>query len=385
MHALIPILASSTNSATTAMGQASSEGGTGNGESSTGAPPTSAERRHLQALEARAVAEATATADAAYVPSPSLLNAPTAAPLLSQVDGPSLAGYEGTESVYVGRSVPISAGGSLTIPIQVSTPGSVVEYAVENKQYDIGFGITAEREEGVTIVKVRTARQRNGEFVFFNALFRLMLRRAPTCLVFLVDGFSFIVILTHCLYSHISPTHGRHCSVNPLFPHRLFCRCPPTSLPSLCQETARVDASGGDAITGKFLVGSVPCMISFQFDNDFSWIREKIVSYKVTVTPPSLQTLGAGRRRRAQACLRAIQEDLSGATSRHKQASDQRTVLESELEQLKLEMEQKMKTLQAVKEEEKWCKQRIDLRKEQQAALQDRLDNGWEDEKEAKE
>jgi hypothetical protein len=30
----------------------------------------------------------------------------------------------------------------------------VVEYAVEMKNYDIGFGITAERDEGVTIVKV---------------------------------------------------------------------------------------------------------------------------------------------------------------------------------------------------------------------------------------
>jgi hypothetical protein len=112
------------------------------------------EKKRLQALEARAVAEATATADAAYVPSPSLLNASTAGPVLAQVDGPSLADYEGKESIYVGRSVPISAGGSLIIPIQVSTPGSVVEYAVENKQYDFSFGITAEREEGITIVKV---------------------------------------------------------------------------------------------------------------------------------------------------------------------------------------------------------------------------------------
>jgi hypothetical protein len=30
-----------------------------------------------------------------------------------------------------------------------------VEYAVESKDYDVSFGITAEREEGVTIVKVR--------------------------------------------------------------------------------------------------------------------------------------------------------------------------------------------------------------------------------------
>jgi hypothetical protein len=111
--------------------------------------------KRLQALEAKAVAEATATADAAYIPSPSLLNAPTAAPLLKQVDGPSLQQYEGKESVYVGRNVPLAAGGTLSVPIQVSAPGSVVEYAVENKTYDFAFGITAEREEGVTVVKVR--------------------------------------------------------------------------------------------------------------------------------------------------------------------------------------------------------------------------------------
>lgn len=113
------------------------------------------EKRRLSALEAKAVAEATATADAAYIPSPSLLNASTPEPLLKQVDGPSLRDYQSKESVYVGRSVPLAAGGSLTIPIQVSTPGSVVEYAVENKAYDFGFGIVAEREEGITIVKVR--------------------------------------------------------------------------------------------------------------------------------------------------------------------------------------------------------------------------------------
>jgi hypothetical protein len=113
------------------------------------------EKKRLQALEAKAVAEATATADAAFQPSPSLLNASTASALLAQIDGPSLTKYEGKESVYVGRSVPVAAGGELTVPIQVTTPGSVVEYAVENKQYDIGFSITAEREEGITIVKVR--------------------------------------------------------------------------------------------------------------------------------------------------------------------------------------------------------------------------------------
>ena len=110
--------------------------------------------QRLQDLEAKALEEATATADAAFVPSASLWNATTPTPLLKQVDGPSLTTYQTKESIYVGRSVPVGAGKVLTIPIQVSTPGSVVEYSVENKSLDIGFGITAEREQGVTVVKV---------------------------------------------------------------------------------------------------------------------------------------------------------------------------------------------------------------------------------------
>lgn len=150
MHALVPILDIMAKQETAAAKQPTTSPKKQEGESS-----AASEKKRLQAMEAKAVAEATATADAAFTPSPSLMNASTAHALLKQVDGPSLEKYEGKESVYVGRSVPITAGGSLAVPIQVTTPGSVVEYAVENKQYDIGFGITAEREEGVTIVKVR--------------------------------------------------------------------------------------------------------------------------------------------------------------------------------------------------------------------------------------
>ena len=115
------------------------------------------DNKRIQALEAKAVAEATATADAQYVPSVSLMNSTDPLAIMRQVDGlKDLTDYEEKESVYVGRSVPISAGGSLEIPIQVATPGSVVEYAVENKQYDFAFSITAERDESITVVKVRT-------------------------------------------------------------------------------------------------------------------------------------------------------------------------------------------------------------------------------------
>ena len=110
-------------------------------------------------MEAKAVAAATATADDSFAPSPSLLNASDPKVLLQQVDGPSLQQYEGKESVYVGRSVPIALRAKLEVPIHVTTPGSVVEYAVESKAYDIIFGVTAEREEGTTVVKVRRKRK----------------------------------------------------------------------------------------------------------------------------------------------------------------------------------------------------------------------------------
>ena len=142
-----------------------------------------------------------------------------------------------------------------------------------------------------------------------------------------------------------------------------------------------MDASKDGPITGKFLVGTVPCWIRFQFDNDFSWLREKIISYKVTVTPPSLDTLYAGRRRRAKACLKAVGDDLNSADKRRRAANDQLTLLETELEELKLEIAQKSKSLKATKDEASWCTERVKLRTEQNKLLQDRLEHGWEDER----
>merc|ERR1712232_1122478 len=111
------------------------------------------------------------------------------------------------------------------------------------------------------------------------------------------------------------------------------------------------------------------------------WIREKVISYKVTVTPPSLDTLYAGRRRRAKACLKAVTDDFKSADKRRRAAGDQLTVLETELEDLRLELAQKTKSLQAAKDEERWCTDRLKLRAEQKKLLEDRLDHGWDDER----
>jgi Fic family protein len=121
-------------------------------------------------------------------------------------------------------------------------------------------------------------------------------------------------------------------------------------------------------------------LIRFQFENEYSWFREKVVSYKVTVTPPSIETLGAGRRRRAKACLKAVQEDSKSATKRWSAAVDQRSSMEREIAQLEKQLEQKQKSLRVVVTEEKWLNERVTLRKEQKKLLEERMVEGWADE-----
>jgi hypothetical protein len=108
----------------------------------------------MKPFEAKAIDKAKATADAAFKPSLSVLNATSAEPLLKLVDGPDVKTYDAKESIYVGRSIPVQAGKTITVPIQVAVPGSVVDYTIELANHDIGLAIDAEREEGITIVKV---------------------------------------------------------------------------------------------------------------------------------------------------------------------------------------------------------------------------------------
>jgi hypothetical protein len=113
-------------------------------------------------------------------------------------------------------------------------------------------------------------------------------------------------------------------------------------------------------------------------------MREKIVSYKITVTPPSRESLAAGRRRRAQACLKAVEDDLKTASSRLEAAAQQKSVLHEELAKLITELEEKKKAWQVAEKEEAWLKERKALRVEQQKLLKHRLVNGWSDEDELK-
>lgn len=250
--------------------------------------------------EALAIAEATQSADASYVPSPSLLAADEPEPLLAQVDGPSLDKLGGKPNVYQAKAVPVALRTKFEVPIHVAAGGSVVEYEITTDLYDISFGITAEREEGVTHVK----------------------------------------------------------------------------------ESARVD-SHLEAVTGKFLVGSVPCALVFAFDNEYSWFREKRVTYKITVTPPGRECVVQGRRLRAQKALEVVARDRKEMAERHAAAAAQGAELAAEVERLEKDLAEKQKSLDVVRTEEAWLEKKRGVRAKQMKMLNARLKQGWEDEEEA--
>jgi hypothetical protein len=75
------------------------------------------------------------------------------------------------------------------------------------------------------------------------------------------------------------------------------------------------------------------------------------------------------------------QQQMAQASTQLRATRNQRTSLEGELGQLKARLEEKQRLLQAALTEEQYLKNRIALREEQKRILNDRLRNGWEDER----
>jgi len=267
-------------------------------ETNTAETAASVEKMKLDDAEARAIFEATTQSDLSYVPSPALLSNPSPLPLIRQVDGVDLKVYNGSPSVYQAKNIPVARRGRLDLPIYVTSGGSMVEYNIESDGYDIGFGITAERDDKETVVK----------------------------------------------------------------------------------DNERVDSQVAP-ITGKFLVGSVPCALVFIFDNEYSWVREKLISYKITICPPSKDIIMAGRRRRAASALKTLQEDKVSASSRLSKALAHKETLGADITRMEKELEEKKKNLEVASNEEDWLRKRVSCREEQEKMLNSRLQEGWEDEK----
>jgi hypothetical protein len=150
------------------------------------------------------------------------------------------------------------------------------------------------------------------------------------------------------------------------------------------QPQSRVD-SHVTAVTGKFLVGTVPCALIFTFDNEYSWFREKRISYRITVKPPTRDNIISGRKLRAKKALEIVSQDKDSAEERLENVSSKRQELVGEVEKLEKELEEKKKSLGVVEKEEGWLKNRVQLRGVQENLLTLRLNDGWEDEEQKQE
>ena len=109
-------------------------------------------------------------------------------------------------------------------------------------------------------------------------------------------------------------------------------------------------------------------------------MREKVISYRICVTPPTLESLALGRRRRAKACLQAVQDDWTQAEQRWKHTQKQKQALEDSLEELMKRVQEQKAALEQAEKEEAWLRERKVLREEQTKLLKQRLEHGWEDE-----
>jgi len=69
--------------------------------------------------------------------------------MLEQVCGPSLSNYKGKkEFFFAKRNVRLYTGRPLSIPVKVSTPGTLVEFSIDKKASEFDFGISVVPDQG---------------------------------------------------------------------------------------------------------------------------------------------------------------------------------------------------------------------------------------------
>lgn len=105
------------------------------------------------------------------------------------------------------------------------------------------------------------------------------------------------------------------------------------------------------------------------------------MTYKITVTPPKTENVIKGRRLRAKKALEIVTKDQKEMDERYETAAQKRTELEATVKKMEKELAEKKKSLDVVAKEESWLEKRREVRAEQIKMLNQRLKNGWDDEK----
>ncbi len=135
----------------------------------------------------------------------------------------------------------------------------------------------------------------------------------------------------------------------------------------------RVD-SGDGPITGSFVVTEAPVTVLLSFDNNYSWLRSKVLSYSVTIKPPSESVTHGARLERIKAGLDNARVDRSSALMRLDKVVEQGAKLSDEIARMEIEIEQKRVALAEAEKEKIVLEDRARFRDAQIDGLERRLE-----------
>ena len=120
-----------------------------------------------------------------------------------------------------------------------------------------------------------------------------------------------------------------------------------------------------NVLNDKVLVGagSTPCTLQFRFENSQSSMLERVtLSYRIQVTPPSVEMVMEGRRRRGNACLKVLDADLHDVAAKLENISRQTSTVQQELDSIQSEYKTMMEEWKSVRSREAALRKEAGLR-----------------------
>ncbi|MGK3735879.1 MAG: hypothetical protein ACI90V_002720 [Bacillariaceae sp.] len=106
--------------------------------------------------------------------------------------------------------------------------------------------------------------------------------------------------------------------------------------------------------------------MQFKFENNYSSLLEKVrLSYKIKVTPPSVETIRLGRRRRAEATLNLLESTLLSQRQIFETTSAKVVELEGETTDLQNEINEKIGRIESVRADEERLREMLGVREQQ--------------------
>ena len=106
--------------------------------------------------------------------------------------------------------------------------------------------------------------------------------------------------------------------------------------------------------------------MQFKFENNYSSLLEKVrLSYKIKVTPPSVETIRLGRRRRAEATLNLLESKLLAQRQIIVTTSAKVIELEGETTELQNKMNEKIGKIESLRADEERFREMLGVTEQQ--------------------